>query len=476
VSFWVKPALAVGLAMLADGLFYAERIGSTLGLFALTLVVVVAATRRAVARDVRGRGALLAAALMAVILFDHPSALGWTLFWTALAVAVLSPRTRSGLGAAAWLGRLGQMVVVGMIAPALDLRRLQARRRPDRSGLPRLLAVAAVPAIGGALFLALFAAANPVISQALGQLEAPRIDAPRLVFWLVCLAGGWSFLRPRVFRRRLSAPARRDRRGMPELGVASVRLSLVVFNALFALQNGLDIAFLWSGGALPRGMTLAAYAHRGAYPLIVTALLAGAFVLVALRPGSATARLPWLRGLVVLWVAQNVFLVASSILRTLDYVQAYSLTRLRVAALLWMGLVAVGLVLICWRMLRGKTSAWLINANLLAAGVVLAGVSAVDLGSLAARWNVDHAREAGGDGPPLDLDYLASLDPASIVAPLSELETRPLAAPFRTRVTELRSQAWRDLKAGQADWRGWTWRGERALDRAGRGLSAGPPA
>ena len=83
-------------------------------------------------------------------------------------------------------------------------------------------------------------------------------------------------------------------------------------------------------------MTLAGYAHRGAYPLIATALLAGLFVLVTLRPGSDTVRIPLIRRMVVLWVAQNVFLVASSILRTRDYIDAYSLTRLRVAALAWM--------------------------------------------------------------------------------------------------------------------------------------------
>ena len=63
-------------------------------------------------------------------------------------------------------------------------------------------------------------------------------------------------------------------------------LSLAAFNLIFALQNGLDIFFLWSGAPLPEGMTLAEYAHRGAYPLIATALLAGLFVLVTMRPRS----------------------------------------------------------------------------------------------------------------------------------------------------------------------------------------------
>ena len=105
-------------------------------------------------------------------------------------------------------------------------------------------------------------------------------------------------------------------------------MSLVVFNGLFALQNGLDLAFLWSGAPLPEGVSFAEYAHRGAYLLIVTALLAGAFVLAFLRPGAAQSRA--VRWLVIAWFGQNLMMVASSALRTLDYVAAYGLTQLRI--------------------------------------------------------------------------------------------------------------------------------------------------
>ena len=64
------------------------------------------------------------------------------------------------------------------------------------------------------------------------------------------------------------------------------------------VQTVLDAAYLWGGVALPDGMTYASYAHRGAYPLIVTALLAAGFVLAAMRPGSATSNDPLIRRLV----------------------------------------------------------------------------------------------------------------------------------------------------------------------------------
>ncbi|MFN3433739.1 MAG: DUF4173 domain-containing protein, partial [Sphingomonas sp.] len=185
------------------------------------------------------------------------------------------------------------------------------------------------------------------------------------------------------------------------------------------------------------------------------------FVLVAARPGSVGAGSLTVRRLIVIWVAQNLLLVASSILRTLDYVAAYSLTQLRIAALAWMMLVAVGLVLIVWRMLAGRSARWLINANALAAGIVLAAASATDLDAIAAHWNVRHARHADD----LDLCYLQRLGPSALL-PLIELERRAGGPVLRDTAALLRLEITTRLEADQADWHSWTWRGARRLSRA----------
>ena len=52
--------------------------------------------------------------------------------------------------------------------------------------------------------------------------------------------------------------------------------SLILFNLLFAVQTVLDIVYLWGNVALPADISYASYAHRGAYPLILTALIAAA--------------------------------------------------------------------------------------------------------------------------------------------------------------------------------------------------------
>ncbi|MGH1556999.1 DUF4153 domain-containing protein [Caulobacter segnis] len=172
-----------------------------------------------------------------------------------------------------------------------------------------------------------------------------------------------------------------------------------------------------------------------------------------------------MRRLVVLFVTQNLLLVASSVLRTMDYVEAYGLTQLRLAALAWMALVAVGLVLICVRLLRDRSSSWLINTNATAAALALIIASLVDLGASAATWNSRNAREVAGHGPRLDLCYLEALGPAALV-PLTELEGRPLPSTQAQTVTSIRIRVLTDLDRRQANWRTWSWRDARRLEAA----------
>ncbi|MEJ8562742.1 DUF4173 domain-containing protein [Yoonia sp. GPGPB17] len=135
----------------------------------------------------------------------------------------------------------------------------------------------------------------------------------------------------------------------------SVSRALITFNLIFLIQTTLDLGYLWGGVALPDGMTYAAYAHRGAYPLLATALLAGVFALLA-QPYLGAG--PAVRRLLYLWIAQNVVLVISSILRLDLYIDVYGLTRLRFAAFVWMILVALGLVLMIMQLAGRQTVGW----------------------------------------------------------------------------------------------------------------------
>ncbi len=211
-------------------------------------------------------------------------------------------------------------------------------------------------------------------------------------------------------------------------------------------------------------MSYAEYAHRGAYPLIVTALLAALFVLLTVRrdAGGRNARL--IRALVYLWIGQNIMLCLSAILRLDLYVAAYSLTGMRVAAGLWMLLVALGLLLIMLRILLDRSNAWLFAWNIAGLLVVLYGVAVTDVDGVVARYNVEHSRDLGGSGQWLDITYLASLGPAALPA----IDSYLARASFRhlpdfrlTRIRTIRADLAFEHMNRPRDWREWTWRGER---------------
>ena len=124
------------------------------------------------------------------------------------------------------------------------------------------------------------------------------------------------------------------------------------------------------------------------------ALLAGLLTLIAFRRQSTGAGWKWARILVYVWLLQNVFLVASSLLRLGKYIAVYSLTELRVAAGLWMLLVACGLCLILWKIWKNRSLNWLVWTNGAALLVLLLFVMLCDIRGHIAEYNLAHCREA----------------------------------------------------------------------------------
>ena len=464
---WFKISAAVLLVITADVLIVDIIPGSMLGLFFLLWLVLAGVVRKGWRGDRRGQLAALAALAMSLVMIDRPSLLAVIIFGIALMVAMQSARVKPHEDAWRWAQRLVINVVGAFIAPVRDLRILSRAKSRKGADVPlsKVLQFLVVPAVGAVVFISLFSMANPLLADFISRLSVPRLgenQIARIILWGMVLIGTYGVLRPRWHRKLIPLPHRTS--DQPFIPTASVMASLVVFNLIFAVQNGLDLTFLWSGASLPADVTLAEYAHRGAYPLIFTALLAGLFVLVFLRPGSTTANSPWIRKLVVLWVGQNLLLVASSLLRTADYIDAYSLTRLRLSAMIWMVLVAVGLCLICWRLLKNRSGSWLINSNVAACAIVLFAASAIDLGPIVAAWNTTHAKETGYHGKSLDLPYLMTLNGASLLS-LARLEQSATDPALKDNVRARLDDQIISLQRRQADWRSWRWRDARRLDR-----------
>ena len=319
----------------------------------------------------------------------------------------------------------------------------------DLSGsLARVAMAWLMPVTLGLVFVFLLLSANPVADRWLMDLSRVDVGTPdgaRLLFWLCLLPLAWTVLSLTCLRERLRAPLPRLKMGPARKGLfnpASVVRALWVFNVLFAVQTVMDVIYLYGGVGLPEGISYAQYAHRGAYPLVVTGLLAGGFALLTRAWVQGD---PVLRVLLMLFVAQNVALVISAGVRLDMYVDHFGLTHLRIAAAIWMGLTAAVLALILWQVWQQRDNLWLVLRGGALTALVLYVCAWVPFDAVIARHNL--AR-------PLKQDYvyLCRLGDAA----------KPVMAAHAAR------QRWRvcPVKFSQirtpSDWREWGWRNARA--------------
>lgn len=389
------------LVLLADTFFDGHRIGLSLALFAALTGI---ALRLLTGRSDTAGAALLTLAILPVV--EDVNALSVIILTLGLIILALRAQAGSAIGWAQMPLSILAFIAAAPLRAAMDA---PAALRHLRLYLPvrptRTLQDWCMPLGLGACFSLLLVLSNPVLLAQAGRLLAidlaPGSIAQQVGFWLAMAAAIWPLL----------AIPRRNPAGLPvritpaQLGInaTSVSHALILFNALFAVQTALDLTYLWAGTTLPDGMTPATYAHRGAYPLLATALLAGVFTLIS-RP-FAHGRL---RVLLIIWIAQNILLVISALYRLDLYVQTFGLTYLRLAAGIWMALVAAGLALTAWQILRRHSNAWLlVRCTLLGIGTLYT-CAFINFAHLIASVNLQR--------PTFDRHYICNLGPNAAAA------------------------------------------------------------
>lgn len=385
----------LALVLLADLLFYGHAPGLSLALFAGA--VLAAAMILSPGRDRLRPALLLTVAALPVV--EHVQALSLGFLATGLLGSLAWATGGTGALARRALRILRDLPLRGMIDAA------GLGREVARSGIVtehrRHLRSWAFPVGGGLVLGGLLVQANPVLDQALARLfsfDGSWAGFGRLLFW----AGAALLIWPLIASPRAGTVETLALPRLPGPNALSVARGLVLFNLILGVQTGMDAVYLWGGAALPEGMTAAEYAHRGAYPLLVTALLAGGFALAA-RPFATEDRR--LRMLLLLWLAQNVALTVSALLRLELYVEAFGLTYLRLHSAIWMGLVAAGLGLTAWQVWRGLPNGWLLLRTVgLGIGVLYAACF-VNFAAIIAAENL--SREA------FDGRYVCGLGPTA---------------------------------------------------------------
>ncbi len=474
ISLWVVIGCSLGAAALADFLFFDHALGINCACFAaglLGMLLVRRGARRSVVAAI-----IIALATVGLVwaMVQQPTWLN--IMFAVVNIGTLAMTRRNGWTSSvgAWVRRWWRLIVLAGLRPLRDgwLASRWMSRHPHASmRAARIVRLWLIPIGLSAIFVALFTMANPLVERWLSRLvnslaklmeNLDQVLIPqRVVVWLVAAGGTYAFLRARAARVKARSietiPMSTPAVAMLYPAVGTVVRCLTLFNLIFAAQTTMDFTYLYGHRTLPEGLTYMQYAHRGSYPLIATALLAAVFVLVTFRQESEIVRSRAARGLVYLWILQNVVLTVSAAQRLHLYVSVYSLTRLRVAAAIWMFLVAAGLVWIVMKILLHRTNAWLLGVNTATAAIVLYVCCFINFSCFIADYDARHGAEFAGAGSvPIDLEYFRSLGPEALPA-LARVAPRLTGDRAKTEArvdNELRQ----DLEVESDDWRAWTWR------------------
>ena len=481
-SFRLKIISMLGLTILADFLFYGHQAGWTIGLFGLLLTSVCVLHNSKVIQTRLGQIILLLTISQCLLQIEKVSLLCFALM--SLGIVSLAILSQGGWKEDASLWARQVLSSVFRIFRPLNKALIGFQRYKNRYMPPNRFSLFMrgwfLPIVLSCVFVFLFASANPIVTKWFSGFDLKALfktfSFSRLVFWGVVAASVFSVIRPKIKKKRKKpVPDVFFKKKKPmsfsewAFTKEAVLRSLVIFNVMFACQTAMDINYLWAGGQLPEGITYAQYAQKGAYPLIVTALLAGVFVLISQNAGKDVAGSKIVQALIYLWVLQNILLVVSSIYRTGLYVEVYALTYLRVAAFIWMGLVACGLGWIIIRSILNKSNTWLINANVITALIVLYITSFVNIGTMIAHYNVQYSKAVSGTGVHLDTYYLEHIIGSYSIPALikyseyGKVHDRVLYRDGIEEHFDTIEEMTSELRTDMDDWRRWTYSEYRLL-------------
>jgi hypothetical protein len=399
-----------------------------------------------------------------------------------------------GLLAAFALGLRSRRVFVPEIAASAltAVARLPGRVRGAATGFGRVANIRrgafgraavlpiAVPALVLAAFLGVFALANPVVAHVLAvawrgtAAGASLPSAGHVAFSLATALAALALVRPACPLPRGTEEVVGAGGEATPTALVVARNVLVVQNVLFFVYDAVDARYLWTASP-PAGMSTQEYAHLGAFWLTVALVMLTAVVGVIFRGALAhDPRARTIRKLAYAWMAQGAILALGTYRRIAIHVAHSGLSDLRIVGVLGTTLVVGGVVLVAWKLRRGKTFLWLLRRQLDAFAVVSV-LYFVAPTHLVSAW-VNVARVGAGEYRPILHAFAEAREVESAPALLPLLDhpdprirqgTAALLANARDRIggvsEEQRSWQRRDLL---------TWRAARQLASASGRIDA----
>jgi hypothetical protein len=244
-------------------------------------------------------------------------------------------------------------------------------------------------------------------------------------------------------------------------------LILVVLNLLFLVANLADAIFLWSGRALPAGVSYKSYVHEGVNALIVTVLLSAVVLTVIFQLSLRVATRKELKFLAYAWIVQNLFLIFSVAKKVRRYIVFYEMTVDRLSTMIFLVLVCAGFILLTIKIVRDRSISWLIGGCIVAIFATFYLTQFLDLAGWSAKYNV--VRMEQDRGRRFDINTMKQWGPDIWPA----LRRAHELAPEDDEISAAYQQAFQSvdyMKASGLDWKHWrefrlrTYMNREALD------------
>ena len=477
-------ALTLGAAAfmtwLGDFLFWKHMPGISLAIYICAVAGVIVAMHRRQWNNIR---ILIAALLMIAASYATSLEISFTNVSVLLALfAVICGECWYGELRGEW-ERWSESVVAWLAAPARwpwlarRLRGMQwvsvAFREAASGRAKRLLEILAPPVCLAVIFGVVLAFGNAVFGDMIRRfvdqfgngVSNADFSIGHVAFWAVfaTLAIAWTYPRPassqpRAWARALPQISRPD----PMVAIWQSRLVLIVLNALFFTVNTIDVFYLWNHTQLPEGVSFSQFVHEGVYGLIVAVLLSALVIALIFQQEERIKHARFLKGLSMLWIAQNLLQIAGVFLRLKLYVEAYQLSELRVYTGCFLLLVLAGFGLLAWHVARNGSLNRLIFRCALATFVLFFIIQFANEAGFVAHYNVARWKHNPGRHA-LDVAYLASLGPDAwpSLVEVASVTDNPDTASAQARA------ALQDIASGEQerlenfDWRSWQARHDR---------------
>ena len=473
ISRHLRPVIAATftLTWLGDFLFWGRMPGVSLALYFCVMAAAIIALRW---RKWSGPKVWIAAGLM--LAASYATALEISFTNVAVLIALLGVIAGECwyLELPAGWARWSEPAVSWLAAPGRWIWFLGVARKtqwnaadfhvPSRDRISRAFRIF-TPAVSLTIvFMVVFGYGNAIFGELLSSIctdiglwvLAFDFSIPRFIFWIGLATFALAIAhprtapgKPRIWTRRLS-PIRRS-----DMTVASLQSMAVLFvlNFLFFLVNTIDVFYLWYHAKPPMQVNFSIYVHEGVFSLTVAVLLSAAVIATIFQQEEHVRRTPFLKSLAMLWIVQNLILIAGVFLRLKLYVDAYQLTAQRFYVGCFLMLVTSGFALLAWHVARDGDINTLIFRNTLATFALFFTLQFLNVAGHVAHYNVQRWQHE--PGRTLDVAYIQSLGPDAWRALGDIAFTTATRANERTQAAEiLRGIAAAEKeRAEYTDWR-----------------------